>query len=106
MRKFWKSYERVRYEFFNENYRMAILKLAADSDLYEILDKLDAPIDEYAASENCEPPSIYYYQQASGFLARMQRIGFDIEFSSYIEDLTRRFWRRRALIDEIRKVAI
>ncbi len=31
--EFWKSYGRVRYEFFNENYRTAILELATDRDL-------------------------------------------------------------------------
>ncbi len=45
------------------------------------------------------------YRQAAGFLMRMKRIGFDAEFNSYVEELTGRFWRRRALIDEIRQVA-
>ncbi|MBE0448468.1 MAG: SWIM zinc finger family protein [Actinobacteria bacterium] len=81
VRKFWKSYERVRYEFFNENYRAAILSLADEGGLLEVLDKLDQLINDYACIEDCEWPSIYYYQQAVLFkLDILERLGRRGEF--------------------------
>ncbi|HZD60997.1 MAG TPA: SWIM zinc finger family protein [Anaerolineae bacterium] len=83
VRKFWKSYERVRYEFFNENYRTAILNLADEGDLVEVLGRLDRLIDDYACSEECEWPSIYHYQQAILFkLDILERLGRYEEFLS------------------------
>jgi len=81
VRKFMKSFERIRYEFFNEDYQMAILSLADEGSLLEVLGRLDRLVEDYACSEDCEWPSIYNYQQAVLFkLEVLERLGRHDEF--------------------------
>lgn len=81
MKKLLKSYERVRYEFFNDSYKEAILKLATPGDLKNALGKLDKLIADYAASEEDEWPAIYYYRHAVLFkLDILDRLERDEDF--------------------------
>jgi len=81
VQKFLKSYERVCYEFFNDNYKEAILKLATPDDLENALGKLDKLIADYAASEEDEWPAIYYYRHAVLFkLDILDRLARDEDF--------------------------
>ncbi|MHB8840363.1 MAG: SWIM zinc finger family protein [Candidatus Aquicultor sp.] len=83
VQKFLKSYTRIRYEFFNENYRSAILALAGKSTLPEVLTALSRFIEEHACSEECEWPSVLRYEQAVLFkLDVLEKLDLNDEFIS------------------------
>ncbi len=81
VQKFLKSYTRSRDEFFNENYRSAILALADKSTLPEVLTALSRFIEEHACGEECEWPSVLHYEQAVSFkLDVLEKMDHDDEF--------------------------
>lgn len=81
IQKFWEAYEHTCYQFFNDNYKAAIMALATLSDLEGIIEKLDHLIDEYTHSDNYGWLLKDHYIQAVTFkLDILEKLGRHSEF--------------------------